>query len=313
MSKRISIITPCYNEELNISFCHERVRDIFREKLPGYDYEHIFCDNASGDSTVEILKQIAAQDRNVKIIVNARNFGPFRSTFNGLMSASGDAVLVMLAADLQDPPELIVDFVRKWEEGYKVVYGIRKKRAENPLMVLARKIYYRLVDRFADIRIPVDTGEFQLIDRQVVEALRRFDDYYPYIRGMIASCGFKSIGIPYTWQQRKRDFSKNRLYHLIDQGLNGLISFANVPLRLCMIFGFLLAVLSLAYGFWQFVANLIWFRKFAMPGIATLIVSLFFFMGMQFFFIGILGEYIGAIHFQVRKKPLVIESERVNF
>ena len=311
--KMISIVTPCYNEEENIRDCYGAVREVFETRLAGYDFEHIFCDNASTDRTVAILKELAREDGRVKIIVNSRNFGPFRSTFNGLLNTKGDAVVVLLAADLQDPPALIPDFVRKWEEGYQIVYGIREKREENPVMAYARKIYYRLICRFADVDIPPDVGEFQLIDRVVVEALRGFDDYYPFIRGMIASCGFRTVGLPYDWGRRKKGFSKNRLYHLVDQGLNGLISFTNIPLRLCMFFGFFLAVLSITYAVVQLVVNLIFFRTFAPPGIATLIVGLFFFSGVQLFFLGFLGEYIGAIHFQVRKRPLVIERERINF
>jgi len=311
--KMISIVTPCYNEEENIRDCYGAVREVFETRLAGYDFEHIFCDNASTDRTVAILKELAREDGRVKIIVNSRNFGPFRSTFNGLLNTKGDAVVVLLAADLQDPPALIPDFVRKWEEGYQIVYGIREKREENPVMAYARKIYYRLIRRFADVDIPPDVGEFQLIDRVVVEALRGFDDYYPFIRGMIASCGFRSVGLPYVWGRRRKGFSKNRLYHLVDQGLNGLISFTNIPLRLCMFFGFFLAVLSITYAVVQLVVNLIFFRTFAPPGIATLIVGLFFFSGVQLFFLGFLGEYIGAIHFQVRKRPLVIERERINF
>jgi glycosyltransferase involved in cell wall biosynthesis len=311
--KMISIVTPCYNEEENIRDCYEAVREVFETRLAGYDFEHIFCDNASTDRTVAILKELAREDGRVKIIVNSRNFGPFRSTFNGLLNTKGDAVVVLLAADLQDPPALIPDFVRKWEEGYQIVYGIREKREENPVMAYARKIYYRLICRFADVDIPPDVGEFQLIDRVVVEALRGFDDYYPFIRGMIASCGFRTVGLPYDWGRRKKGFSKNRLYHLVDQGLNGLISFTNIPLRLCMFFGFFLAVLSITYAVVQLVVNLIFFRTFAPPGIATLIVGLFFFSGVQLFFLGFLGEYIGAIHFQVRKRPLVIEREKINF
>jgi len=311
--KMISIVTPCYNEEENIRDCYGAVREVFETRLAGYDFEHIFCDNASTDRTVAILKELAREDGRVKIIVNSRNFGPFRSTFNGLLNTKGDAVVVLLAADLQDPPALIPDFVRKWEEGYQIVYGIREKREENPVMAYARKIYYRLICRFADVDIPPDVGEFQLIDRVVVEALRGFDDYYPFIRGMIASCGFRTVGLPYDWGRRKKGFSKNRLYHLVDQGLNGLISFTNIPLRLCMFFGFFLAVLSITYAVVQLVVNLIFFRTFAPPGIATLIVGLFFFSGVQLFFLGFLGEYIGAIHFQVRKRPLVIEREKINF
>jgi glycosyltransferase involved in cell wall biosynthesis len=311
--KLISIVTACYNEEDNIVACYEVVKQIFANELSEYDYEHIFCDNASTDSTVSRLKAIAEQDHRVKIIINARNFGPFRSTFNGLMATRGDAVLVLLAADLQDPPELLPAFVKKWREGYEVVFGVRKRREENVLLAGVRKLYYRLVSRFADIHIPADAGEFQLVDRVIVDALRSFDDYYPYIRGMIANCGFRAVGIEYTWRARKKGFSKNRLHHLVDQGLNGLVSFTMVPLRLCMLLGLIIAVSSIGYALVNLVVHLLYFRELAAPGIATLIVAVFFFSGLQLFFFGVLGEYIGAIHFQVRKRPLVIERERINF
>jgi glycosyltransferase involved in cell wall biosynthesis len=310
--KLISVVTPVYNEEENVRDCCEAVRLVFAQ-LPAYDYEHVFCDNASADGTVRLLKEIAAEDRHVRLIVNARNFGPFCSTFNGLLATRGDAVIVMLAVDLQDPPEVILDFVRQWENGHEVVYGIRANREEGLLMRAVRKLYYRLVSRFAGIHIPLDVGEFQLIDRVVVNTLRRCDDYYPYIRGMIASCGFRSVGVPYTWKARRRGFSKNRLYHLIDQGLNGLISFTNVPMRLCLFLGFILSLLSLAVALVTFIANLIYYRQVAPPGIPTLIVAIFFFAGIQLFFFGVLGEYISAIHFQVRRRPLVVERERINF
>jgi polyisoprenyl-phosphate glycosyltransferase len=310
--KLISIVTPCFNEEANVRECHEAVRQLFEKTLNGYRYEHIFCDNASTDDTVGLLKDIAQRDQGVRIIVNSRNFGPLRSLFNGLLSAKGDAILVFLPADLQDPPELIPDFVRKWEEGYQVVYGIRAKREEHSPMVALRKLYYRVVDKFADIAIPPDVGEFQLIDRAVLEALRKFEDYHPYVRGMIASCGFKSTGIEYVWRARRKGVSKSSIYGLIDLGLNGIISFTNVPLRLCMLLGFALSGASIAYAFIQLFVTLL-FHKLSPPGIPTLIVALFFFSGIQLFFIGLLGEYIGAIHFQVRKRPLVIEKERVNF
>jgi polyisoprenyl-phosphate glycosyltransferase len=309
----ISVITPCFNEEANVVECYETVQAVFDGLLPDYDYEHIFCDNASSDRTVEILKEISVKDRRVKIIVNSRNFGPFRSLFNGLMSSSGDAVVVFLPADLQDPPEVIVDFIRLREQGYEVVYGIRKHREESWIMRTIRRAYYRLVSRMANIQIPVDVGEFQLVDRKVVEALRQCDDYYPYIRGMIAGCGFRSVGVEFTWKARKRGLSRNRLYDLIDQGLNGMISFTNVPLRLCMFLGFLVAMLSFLYGTSALILNLVYYRELAPPGIPTLIVALFFFFGFQLLLIGVLGEYISAIHSQVRKRPLVVERERVNF
>lgn len=312
--KVISIVTPCFNEQDNVADCYEAVKRVFAEALPEYDHEHVFCDNASTDGTVGVLRQLAARDPRVKVIVNARNFGPFCSTFNGLMSTTGDAVVVLLAADLQDPPELVVDFVRRWEEGHEVVYGIRQRREEGFLMHRVRRLYYWTVSKFADITIPPNVGEFQLIDRKVVEALRQFDDHYPYIRGMIANCGFRATGIPYTWKARKRGFSKNRLYHLIDQGLNGLVSFTKVPLRLCLLGGFSLAALSILYALVNLAIHLFWYGGgLAQPGIPTLIVALFFFSGVQMFFFGLLGEYMAAVHFQVRKRPLVVERERINF
>ena len=311
--KLISIVTPCFNEQDNVADCYEAVRRVFHELLPNYDYEHIFCDNASADNTVGVLRDLAARDRRVKVIVNSRNFGPFCSTFNGLMSTRGDAVVVLLAADLQDPPEVVATFVKRWEEGYQVVYGIRNQREEGFLMHRVRRLYYWTVSKFADITIPPNVGEFQLIDRVVVEALRRFDDHYPYIRGMIANCGFKVTGVEYTWKARRRGLSKNRLHHLIDQGLNGLVSFTKVPMRCCLVGGFLLAALSILYALGSLIIHLCAGHELAQPGIATLIVAMFFFSGVQLFFFGVLGEYMAAVHFQVRRRPLVIEKERINF
>jgi polyisoprenyl-phosphate glycosyltransferase len=311
--KKISIVTPCYNEESNVRVCHEAVVELFQKELAGYDYEHIFCDNASSDQTPAILRELANADPHVKVILNSRNFGGLRSLFNGICNTSGDATMCYLPADLQDPPEIIPEMVRRWEEGCEVVYGIRKQREEGAVMRAVRRAYYRLVRRLADVEIPLNVGEFQLVDRCVVDALREFDDYYPYVRGMIASCGFRATGIEYTWKARQRGISKHRLYHLIDNGLNGLISFTNVPLRLCMFFGVLVSFLSLLYGAVALVLNIVYFREYAAPGIPTLIVAVFFFSGLQLFFFGVLGEYIGAIHFQVRKRPMVIERERINF
>jgi len=315
--KVISIVTPCYNEEANVAECHAAVRRLFEEKLPAYDYEHVFCDNASTDGTVAILRRIAEADKRVKVILNSRNFGPFRSMFNGLLATSGDAVVCLLPADLQDPPEVIPEFVRQWEDGVEVAYGIRKNREESWIMRRVRRSYYRMVSRLANITIPENVGEFQLIDRKVVNVLRQFDDYYPYLRGMIASCGFRTAGTPYVWRARARGISKNRLYHLVDQGLNGLISFSNLPMRLCMLAGTLIAAASFIYAaaglVWTIVMRYFYGEPVAPAGIPTLIAAVFFFAGVQLLVLGVLGEYISAIHFQVRKRPLVIERERINF
>jgi glycosyltransferase involved in cell wall biosynthesis len=311
--KLITIVTPTYNESLNVEDCRRAIVELFEKRLPEYDHEQIFCDNASADDTVAILRKMAAADPRVKVIVNARNFGPFRSTFNGLLATTGDAVVPLFAADLQDPAEVIVEFVRQWEAGHEIVYGIRANREEGALMRGVRHAYYRTVQRITDIHIPPDVAEFQLIDKVVVDALRKFDDYYPYIRGMIASCGFRSVGVPYTWKARKKGLSKNRLYDLIDQAINGLISFSNVPLRLALFFGLILSGLSILYAIFTAAVNLIFYRKLAPAGIPTLLTALFFFSGVQLFFLGVFGEYISAIQSQVRKRPLVIERERINF
>jgi glycosyltransferase involved in cell wall biosynthesis len=311
--KLISINTPCYNEDDNVAECHEAIRRVFEERLPGYDYEHIFCDNASTDRTVPILREIAARDPRVKVVVNSRNFGLFASMFNGLMATRGDAVVALFPADLQDPPELIVDFVREWEAGSQVVLGIKKKREEGWAMRTVRKAYYRLVSSFANIHIPVDVSEFCLVDKVVVDALRGYDDYYPYIRGMIANCGFTVKGVDYTWLARKRGLTKHRFAMLIDQGLNGLISFTRLPMRICMFVGLAVSALSITWAFVSLFLNMFIYRSSLQPGIQSLIVAVFFFSGLQLLFFGVLGEYIAAIHFQVRKRPLVIERERINF
>lgn len=311
--KRITIISPCYNEANNVRICHEAIKALFEGPLRGYEREHIFADNASTDQTVAVLREIAATDPGTKIIVNARNVGVLRSTFNALKASTGDATLVMMAVDLQDPPELIAEFVKHWESGHKVVQGVRIKREEGIVMRTVRWAYYRAVKSMANIDVPNDVGEFQLIDRQVLDALRGYDDHDPYIRGLIAHTGFKPHGVPYVWRARKRGLSKNRLLMLIDIGMNGLLSFTKVPIRLLSIVGLLLAGASFLYAIVNLLIVLFSSEGSIQPGIATLIVAIFFFSGVQLLFLGLLGEYIAAIHQQVRFGGRVIEAERINF
>ena len=313
MKKRISVITPCYNEKENIEECYETIKRLFLEKLNNYCYEHIFCDNSSNDGTTKILRDIANKDQNVKVIINARNFGPGRSTYNGLLNASGDAILMFLPADLQDPPELLPEFVNLWEQGYEIVYGIRINREEKWWMRKIRQAYYHMVSKLSYIDVPPEVGDFQLIDKKVLNAMRQIDDAYPFMRLMTFECGFRSVGISYQWVKRKRGFSKNKLLDLVDQGLNGLIKFTNVPLRLAMGTGLIIAMTSILYAILTLIGNLIFIGKVTAPGIPTLIVALFFFAGIQLFLLGLMGEYLIAIYGQVRKKPLVIERERINF
>ncbi|MGF6313335.1 glycosyltransferase involved in cell wall biosynthesis [Bradyrhizobium sp. i1.8.4] len=310
--KKISIVTPCFNEEQSIKDAYDAVRDIFKG-MPNYQREHIFCDNASTDRTLAILRDIAAQDPCVKVIVNARNFGPLRNTYNGVMASSGDAVLLFLPADLQDPPELLPRFVELWEQGYEIVYGIRAGREEGLVMRFTRSVYYRLLTKFSEVVVPPGVGDFQLVDRRVVEAMRQICDGYPFMRMMTFECGGQSIGVPYLWRARKKGISKNRLLALFEQGMNGLVSFTTAPVRLGLFGGFLLASVSLFYALANLFIGLIFYGRLAEPGITTIIVALFFFGGFQLFFLGIIGEYVLAIYGQVRDKPVLFERERINF
>lgn len=311
--KTISIVTPCYNEELNVRECHAAIRALFENELKGYRREHVFCDNASKDRTVEILREIAAEDNDVKVILNARNFGAMRSNYNGVMAATGDAVLLFMPADMQDPPELIPQFVKLWEDGAEVVYGIRKIREENATMRTLRRLYYRMLTSLSELSLPRGVGDFQLVDRKVIEAMRQIEDSYPFMRMMTFECGFKSVGVPYKWVERRRGVSTNGLRSLIDQGMNGLVTNTLAPLRLLLFSGFVIATLSLAYAFVNLVLGVMFYRTIAQPGIMTIITAVFFFGGVQLFSIGVLAEYVLAIYAQVRRKPVVFERERINF
>lgn len=310
---RISIISPCYNEEDNVQLCYEAVQALFAPGAPleKYEREHIFSDNCSEDGTVDILRRIAVADPTVKVIVNSRNFGPFRSNFNALRYATGDVILVFLPVDLQDPPEMIPEMVRHWENGIEIVAGARATREETIMLRAFRRIFYRAVNFLSDFEIPENVGEFQLIDRKVWEVVVSHRDQYPYIRGIIASTGFRRLILPYTWKARKRGISKNNAFRLIDQAMNGVFSFANAPLRFCSFLGFGLATLSFLYAIGTIVLSLLSFGK-APAGTQTIIIALFFFSGVQLMFIGMLGEYIAAIHAQVRRGPNVVERERIN-
>lgn len=311
--KTISIVTPCYNEEMNVRECYAAIRTLFDNELKGYVREHVFCDNASTDRTVEILREIAAEDKNVRVILNARNFGPMRSNYNGVMAATGDAVLLFFPADMQDPPELIPQFVELWAQGYEVVYGIRKIREENATMRALRQLYYRMLTSLSELSLPRGVGDFQLVDRKVIEAMRMIEDSYPFMRMMTFECGFRSVGVPYKWVERRRGVSRNSLLNLIDQGMNGLVTNTLAPLRLLLFGGFVIAALALAYAFFNLVLGVIYYRTIAQPGIMTIITAVFFFGGVQLFSIGVLAEYVLAIYAQVRRKPVVFERERINF
>lgn len=310
MKRSISVVTHCYNEEDNVEALHAKIRDIFAA-LPQYDYEHIYIDNASTDTTVTKIKAIIACDPHVRLIVNARNFGHIRSPLYGLLQARGDAIVAM-ASDLQDPPDLLPEFIAKWEAGYRIVVGVKPKSHESPLMFLMRSAYYKLVTQIAEIRLIPNFMGFGLYDRAVIEYIRKADDPYPYFRGLIAEVGYEYAEIPYVQPKRVRGITKNNFYTLYDIAMLGIVSHSKVPLRLATMAGFALSLLSLLVALGYFVAKLAMWDSFSL-GMAPMVIGLFFFGSIQLFFIGILGEYIGAIHTQVLKRPLVVEKERVNF
>jgi glycosyltransferase involved in cell wall biosynthesis len=310
--KKLTIITPCFNEEVNVEICAQELKRVMSESLPNYNYEHIFADNASTDSTLAKLREIAAGDKNIKVISNSRNVGPFRNMWNAMKSATGDAVVPLLPADLQDPPTVIPELVRNWENGFLVTYGVRANREESIFMRIARGLYYRIIKKFAAAVIPLNSGEFLLADKKVIDSILEVDDQYPYIRGLIAQTGVKSASVPYTWVKRERGKSKNNFISLIDQAINGFVSTSRVPARLALLGGFILSILGFCYAIFT-VLN-VWLSNGTAPvGIPTIIVGIFLLGGVQLLFLGLIGEYILSIHGQVRRTPPMFETERINF
>ena len=308
--KSITILTPCFNEEENVEELYERVRTVMAG-IGRYRYEHLFIDNHSTDRTVEILKRIATADTNVKLIVNARNFGHIRSPIHGLHHASGDAVIGMVA-DLQDPPEMIPDFVREWEKGYSMVLAIKTTSDENPLMFWIRKKYYRVVNRLSSIETFENFTGFGLYDRRVVDLVKSFDDPYPYFRGMIAEIGLPHTTIPFNQPKRKHGITKNNFYTLYDMAMLGITNLSKVPLRVVTFSGFVGAAACVLVALAYLIYKLLFWSRFSV-GVAPLVIGIFFFSSVQLISVGILGEYIGAIHTHVQKRPLAVEQERVNF
>jgi glycosyltransferase involved in cell wall biosynthesis len=308
--KLISIVTPCYNEEENVDDLHTQIVQVMSE-LPEYDFEHIYIDNASTDGTVPILRKLAAADRRVKVILNTRNFGHIRSPYHALLQAHGNAVICM-AADLQDPPHLIKDFIKKWEEGYKVVMGVKAHSQETWLLFALRKLYYYILGGLSDVRLVANFTGFGLYDQQVVEIMREIDDPYPYARGLIADIGFEAAKIEFIQPARKRGMTKNNFYTLFDLAMLGLTNNTKIPLRLATLMGFATAAVSFVIGLFYLIYKLLNWQTFEL-GLAPVVVGLFFFGAIQLLFLGIIGEYIGAIYTQVLHRPLVIEKERINF
>lgn len=306
----ISVVSGCYNEEDNVAELHARVKAAV-ESLDGYTFELLLIDNASTDGTVARIRELAAQDDRVRAIVNARNFGHIRSPYYALLQSEGDITIAM-ASDLQDPPELIPELVKKWEEGFKIVAAIKTGTKESKILWLLRSFYYRTVRRLANVNLLEHFTGFGLYDRHIIQVLRSIEDPYPYFRGLISEIGYDIARVPFTQPSRKHGKTKANFLVLYDMAMLGIITHSRIPMRLASMAGFLLSGFSLLVGLAYLVAKLAFWSQFQL-GLAPVVIGTFLMSSALLFSIGVLGEYVASIQTHVRKLPLVVERERINF
>ncbi|WP_027527130.1 glycosyltransferase family 2 protein [Bradyrhizobium sp. Ec3.3] len=309
MTKTISIVTPVFNEQDNVVELCSRIATVMAGTA--YDYEHILVDNASVDRTLEILRGIAANDVRVRVIVNTRNFGYIRSSFHAVLQARGDAV-VLIAADLQDPPEMILQFIAKWEEGYKTIMAVKPTSEESPVIFHLRRLYYRMISRISDAPLIQNATGAGLYDRIIIDVLRKLDEPYPFFRGLVCEIGYKIATVPFHQPRRNRGFSSQNFYSLYDMAMLGVTKHSKAPFRLMTILGSLISIVSLAMSLGYFGAKLLFRNSFEL-GLAPILGGISFSCGIQMLFLGLIGEYVGSIQTHVRNMPHVIEAERINF
>lgn len=309
--KIISITASCYNEAENLPMFYERWRKVL-ERFPAYDYEFVVADNCSTDGSREILRRLAAADPKFKVIMNSANFGHIRSPYNAILSTSGDLV-VPTCSDLQDPPEVFPELLKKYEEGHKIVCAVRSRTHANAFMELIRRFYYWFLEKVSPgAKILSGFTGFGIYDRVCIDALKKFNEPYPYFRGLISEIGFNIAVIPYVQEKRVHGKTKNNLFTLYDLAMTGVVHHTKLPLRLAVFCGGLLGCMSLLIAFVYLILKLIWWDTFKL-GLAPLVIGLFFFSSVHLFFVGVIGEYLGAVWTQVKNHPLVIEEERINF
>jgi glycosyltransferase involved in cell wall biosynthesis len=307
--KKISIITPVFNEEENVTELCDRIINVMK-KLQ-YEYEHICIDNFSNDDTLKLLRERAIKDKNLKIIVNTRNFGYIRSSYHALLQSSGDAT-VLIASDLQDPPEMIEEFIRIWETGYKTVMAVKPESEENKIIFLLRKVYYKWIEKISEIQLIKNATGSGLFDRKIIEILRDIQEPYPYFRGLVCEIGYPIATVPFKQPLRKRGITSQNFYSLYDMAILGVTKHSRIPLRLITISGFLISFTSIIVAITYLIAKLLFWNSFEI-GLAPILIGLFLLGGTIVFFLGLIGEYISTILIQIRNLPHVIESERINF
>lgn len=309
--KKISILIPCYNEEENVGPMSEAIVNLFTTQLSNYDYELLFIDNHSTDKTRELLRGICSKNEHIKAIFNAKNFGQFNSPYYGILQTTGDCTISMVC-DFQDPIELIPQYIKEWENGYKIVIGIKKSSKENPIMYKLRSIYYKVIKKFSNVeQIEHFTGS-GLYDRDFVEVLRNLKDPTPFLRGIVAELGYTRKEIPYEQPQRRAGKTHNNFYTLYDAAMLSFTSYTKIGLRLATFLGAGIGVGSLIVALVYLILKLVYWNRFN-AGMAPIVIGMFFLGAVELFFLGFLGEYILSINQRVMNRPLVIEEERINF
>lgn len=311
--KKICIVSSCYNEENNLDELYERTTRQMNNYINKYEFEYILLDNGSTDGTANKLKELAKKDKRIKVIINSRNFGHLRSPFYGILQANGDAV-ISIVSDLQDPPELIPELIKKWEDGNEIVLLQKQESEEYGLMFFLRKLYYNILAKITDngVVLAKNCIGSGLFDKKAVDEMRKIDDPYPFFRGLLCELGFNRAYIPFKQPTRKHGKSGNNLYTLYDLGMTGIIKYSKVPLRMMAFCGFTMSIITFTLSIFYFLWKLFNWNTFSF-GVAPIIISILFLGSIQLFCLGILGEYIGAIYTRIDKKPLVIEKERINF
>ncbi|MCQ2415802.1 MAG: glycosyltransferase family 2 protein [Lachnospiraceae bacterium] len=309
--KKISVLIPCYNEEENVVPISKAVIDTITTELPAYDYELVFIDNDSQDNTRPLLRGLCAENPKIKAIFNAKNFGQFNSPYYGMLQCIGDCVISMVA-DFQDPVELIPKYVHEWENGYKIVIGIKTTSRENKFMYWLRSLYYKMIKKFSNVeQIEHFTGS-GLYDRDFIEVLRDLKDPTPFLRGIVAELGYKRKEIPYEQPKRRAGKTHNNFYTLYDAAMLSVTSYTKVALRVATFIGAICSGISFLVAIIYLIMKLIWWDRFP-AGIAPMLIGLLFLGSIQILFVGLVGEYVLSINQRVMNRPLVVEEERINF